>query len=84
MLTRLSKSKFRSSFRLKAADIDYARAKGRGVIESHARDLLLKRLAPAQPRNDGKQTPLSGSSSLHCPACHRDLLPWLFGEMASY
>ena len=60
MLARLSKSKFRSSFRLKAADIDYARAKGRDVIESHARDLLLKRLAPAQPRNDGKQTPYRG------------------------
>lgn len=60
MLARLSKSKFRSSFRLKAADIDYARAKGRDVIKSHAHDLLLKRLAPAQPCNDGKQTPYRG------------------------
>lgn len=60
VLKRLSKSKFRSSFSLKVSDIDYARTKGRDVTKRHAHDLLLKRLAPAQPHNDGKQTPYRG------------------------
>jgi hypothetical protein len=30
------------------------------MIRKHAHDLIAKRLAPAQPRNDGKQTPYRG------------------------
>jgi len=29
-------------------------------IESHARDFIIKRVAPYQPKNDGKQTPFKG------------------------
>ncbi|HHU9372011.1 TPA: DUF4186 domain-containing protein [Escherichia coli] len=32
----------------------------RAVIEQHAADFVAKRLAPALPANDGKQTPMRG------------------------
>lgn len=57
---RLAKSEFRSKFKLKAADIDYIRQKGLETIESHARDFIQKRIAPAEIANDGKQTPMRG------------------------
>jgi hypothetical protein len=60
LFERLSRSKFRSRFKLKAADIEYINKKGRTTIEQHARDFILKRLAPAEPKNDGKQTPMRG------------------------
>lgn len=34
--------------------------KGAPVIEQHAADFVAKRLAPALPANDGKQTPMRG------------------------
>jgi hypothetical protein len=57
---RLAKSKFRSSFKLKPADIEYINKKGLQAIEQHTRDFVLKRLAPAEPKNDGRQTPMRG------------------------
>ena len=57
ILDRLAKSKFRSSFKLKAKDIEYIRAKGLDVIYSHACDFIKERIAPQNPENDGKQTP---------------------------
>ena len=57
---RLARSTFRSRFRLKDADRLYVRQKGMAVIKSHARDFVKKRLAPACPKNDGKQTPMKG------------------------
>ena len=57
---RLAKSEFRSKFKLKATDIDYIRQKGLETIESHARDFIQKRIAPAEIANDGKQTPMRG------------------------
>ncbi len=57
---RLSQSKFRSSFKLKQKDIDYINRKGLETIEQHARDFILKRIAPAVIANDGKQTPMRG------------------------
>jgi len=60
LFERLSKSKFRSRFKLKPADIEYINKKGLQTIERHARDFITKRLAPAEPKNDGKQTPMKG------------------------
>ncbi len=60
MKSRLAKSKFRSSFHLKPNDRQYFLTKGEAVIRSHAADLIRERLAPAKPRNDGKQTPFKG------------------------
>ena len=54
---RLSKSKFRSSFKLSKKDREYLEQKGFAVIEQHAYDFINKRLVPAFPENDGKQTP---------------------------
>lgn len=57
-LNDLQKSKFRASFKLKKTDFDYIDKKGLDVIKSHAKDFIKTRLAPAQPTNDGKQTPM--------------------------
>ena len=57
-LKKLSKSKFRSSFHLKAKDIAYIDEKGMDTIKSHAEDFINEKLAPAYPKNDGKQTPM--------------------------
>ena len=60
MLVRLSRSNFRSRFHLKAQDKQYIRDKGWNTIADHAADFVSKRLAPAVPKNDGKQTPMRG------------------------
>ena len=56
----LRASPFRRRFRLRGRELVYLKAKGRPVILAHAADFIAKRLAPAQPRNDGKQTPYRG------------------------
>lgn len=60
LFARLSRSNFRSRFRLKDKDIQYIREKGMDTIRSHASDFVRTRLAPAQIPNDGKQTPMRG------------------------
>ncbi len=57
---RLSQSKFRSSFSLKANDRSYVSEKGMEKVREHAYDFIKKRLAPANISNDGKQTPMRG------------------------
>ena len=57
---RLSKSKFRSSFKLKEKDKDYVNEKGFDKISEHAYDFINKRLKPKYIPNDGKQTPMRG------------------------
>lgn len=57
---RLSQSKFRSSFSLKANDRSYVSEKGMDKVREHACDFIRKRLAPAEIPNDGKQTPMRG------------------------
>ena len=59
-LTRLSKSKFRSSFKLRNRELMYLNNKGIAVIESHAEDFIRNRLAKKDISNDGKQTPMKG------------------------
>ena len=54
---RLRGSTFRAKFRLGKKDIGYLQEKGFETIRSHAEDFISKRLAPAFPENDGKQTP---------------------------
>lgn len=56
----LSTSAFRRRFRLGPKDSAYLDQKGLPVILEHARDFIAKRLAPAELRNDGKQTPFRG------------------------
>jgi hypothetical protein len=57
-LTTFKKSKFRSRFKLKDKYHRYIQSKGIDTIRSHAIDLITTRLAPAFPKNDGKQTPM--------------------------
>ena len=57
---RLARSRFRSRFRLSEADRRYIAEKGMETIRRHAEDFVRTRLAPANPPNDGKQTPMRG------------------------
>ncbi len=57
---RLSKSKFRSSFKLSQDDIAYVKTKGLGKIKQHAYDFVNKRLKDITFINDGHQTPMRG------------------------
>ena len=60
LFQRLGQSEFRSSFSLKSNDRHYVREKGMDVVRGHAQDFIAKRLAPAAPANDGRQTPMRG------------------------
>ncbi len=60
ILQRLSRSKFRSRFRLGGSERVYAMEKGRETIAVHARDFIATRIARAEPKNDGRQTPMRG------------------------
>lgn len=57
---KLQKSPFRSKFCLNAKDTLYLQQKGLNTILTHANDFVEKRLACADPTNDGKQTPMRG------------------------
>lgn len=57
---RLARSSFRSRFRLGPAERAYLEAKGLETMLAHARDFIERRLAPAFPDKDGKQTPMRG------------------------
>ena len=56
-LDKLKKSKFRSSFKLSQNDYLYIEKKGIMTISLHAKEFISVRLSPANPKNDGKQTP---------------------------
>jgi len=56
---RLNHSRFRSKFKLFANEMEMVRSKGH-VLERHAFDFVNGRLAAANPKNDGKQTPMRG------------------------
>ena len=59
-LDSLSKSKFRSGFKLKDNDKKYVLDKGIEKIKEHAYDFINKRIAGVNISNDGKQTPMKG------------------------
>ncbi|MCR5229574.1 MAG: DUF4186 domain-containing protein [Solobacterium sp.] len=71
-LDKLGHSKFRSSFHLKEDQKQYIAEKGMDVIRRHAEDFVRQKLAPAEPVNDGKQTPMKGHPvfiAQHATAC---------------
>jgi|SRR5687767_9478690 hypothetical protein len=57
VLSRLSHSPFRSRIHLREKERDYLHKKGMSEVLQHAAEFVEKRLAPAFPVNDGKQTP---------------------------
>lgn len=72
VINKLQKSKFRSLFKLKQKDIDYINEKGMSMIKRHAVDFINQKLAPANPENDGKQTPMKNHPvfiAMHACAC---------------
>lgn len=72
VINKLQKSKFRSSFKLKQKDIDYINEKGMSMIKRHAVDFINQKLAPANPENDRKQTPMKNHPvfiAMHACAC---------------
>ena len=71
-LIKLERSKFRSSFHLTKNERRYLEEKGIGVMRRHAEDFVRQKLAPADPVNDGKQTPMKGHpvfKAMHATAC---------------
>ena len=80
-LKKLSKSKFRNSFILREKDIKYLKEKGYVEIRHHAYEFVLKRIAPQDIINDGKQTPMKGHPvfiAQHATAtcCRKCLFKW--------
>lgn len=57
---RLRGSSFRARFRLNAKDSAYLATRGLPTVMTHAADFIAKRLAPVEPANDGRQTPMRG------------------------
>ena len=76
-LDRLSRQPFRARFHLRGRDRAVAELRGPQTVRRHAEDLIEQRLAPAQPANDGRQTPYRGhpvfvaqhASATCCRAC---------------
>lgn len=56
----LARSAFRRRQTLGAGDLAYLRGRGMETVRRHADEMVAARLAPAEPANDGKQTPMRG------------------------
>src|SRR5690242_1685169 len=68
----LEKSAFRCSFRLNRKEQEYLQTRGLPLVIEHAGGFIAGRLAPANPANDGKQTPFHGHPvfvAQHATAC---------------
>jgi hypothetical protein len=81
VFARLPSSAFRSRFRLNSKDAAYLAEKGLEAVLAHAGLFIAERLAPAQPENDGKQTPMRGHPAFvaqHATAtcCRSCLAKW--------
>jgi hypothetical protein len=59
-IDRIARQRFRAKFHLYARDRATVQLRGMETIREHAHDLIAKRLAPAEPFKDGKQTPYRG------------------------
>lgn len=57
LFARLARSDFRRRFRLRGRELEYLRSRGLHEVMEHAARFVGERLAPAEPANDGKQTP---------------------------
>jgi hypothetical protein len=60
LFTALAANKFRARQRLNRRDRAYLAEKDLSALVAHARTFIAARLAPADPSNDGRQTPLRG------------------------
>jgi hypothetical protein len=83
LFAALRKSPFRCRFRLGPQDRAYLEQKTLAVVLDHGRQFVRQRLAPAVPRNDGRQTPMRGHPifvAQHATAtcCRGCLAKWHF------
>lgn len=81
LFAALQRSSFRRRFSLGTKERAYLSAKGQSKVLEHAREFIARRLAPALPPQDGKQTPLRGHPAFiaqHATAtcCRRCLARW--------
>ena len=60
MKDRFASSRFRSRFKLTRAERAYLAEKGWMAIRAQTERIIRERLAPAHPRQDGRQTPMRG------------------------
>jgi hypothetical protein len=60
LFSAFAKSTFRSRFRLGPKELAYLADKTLPVVLEHGRQFIEERLAPASPKNDGRQTPMRG------------------------
>lgn len=56
----IAQQPFRQRFSLRGRERVTAELRGPREVRAHARRIVLERLAPAEPRNDGRQTPYRG------------------------
>jgi hypothetical protein len=59
-LREIARNAFRARFHLRGRDAATVELRGMDVVRRHAGELLAKRLAPAAPAKDGKQTAYRG------------------------
>jgi hypothetical protein len=60
VFSRLAGSPFRRRFRLGEKERAYLAEQGLPLVTEDAREFVARRLAAAEPVNDGKQTPMRG------------------------
>ena len=60
LFAALAGSAFRRRFHLGPKEREYLASRGLAEVLVQAEDLIAKRLAPAEPPNDGRQTPFRG------------------------
>lgn len=81
MLQRLRRSSFRRRFRLASVEQAWLHEHDGATLIDHAYGIIRRRLAPATPPNDGKQTPMRGHPvfvAQHATAtcCRKCLARW--------
>lgn len=57
---KLGRSKVIENLTMGEPEIEYVQSRGVDILQLHATDFVRKRLAPAEPKNDGRQTPAKG------------------------
>jgi hypothetical protein len=59
-LARITSHRFRARFHVRGRDRAIVDLRGMPTIRQHAHDIVDRRLAPAEPEKDGRQTPYRG------------------------
>lgn len=60
LMDKIAESDYRGEIDLGEEEIAYIESRGFDMMVRHAEDFVERRLGPANPRNEGRQTPLKG------------------------